>query len=250
MKNYSELKYTLKELNKEIYEAFRPRLSGINPEKFLPQKKKILTKGLHSEIPYLPIPKELEFNKQELYLVAEDKILSKLKTGLNKDFLKDYKYGFAFLFIVTSSYFFSKFWYLMMWAGFFHMTIYNMKSLNGIKERVYFNVIKKMYLTKDMKHVIIQYRYNDAFKKYDLNSFHLLDEKSYNQNIHGTVFPIAISSLNNGGVKFIPYNIFIYDREIFSAICRGVSIKVESEEDADRGGQRYIHYDINGNIKH
>jgi hypothetical protein len=100
-----------------------------------------------------------------------------------------------------------------------------------VEGKIFNTQIGKIYLAKNLKDVVLYFPSGDCYKTFDIKSFHLVSEQTFETNINIYAFPISHTRYNEYEPLYIPYNLKIYDREIFCAIFRGYPMKVQLKKE-------------------
>jgi hypothetical protein len=185
--------------------------------KFFSKSLKNLPSMIYPQNDFVPkvcIDRDINFNNNGLYLVAE----YKKKSFLNKFSINTYLWIFISSVLIPS-------YTLYFIINFPIFTILMLQYFNKNPLKYKENLIKKIYLSDDLEHVLLVFNGNNI-DIFDTKNFSLCNEFEKHQNIYD--FPIFNYKFN--AFIFIPYGIQIYDREIFSAIFRGYHIKLRDPE--------------------
>jgi hypothetical protein len=84
-----------------------------------------------------------------------------------------------------------------------------------------FRYITHIYLTRDMDKVVVKYFFPPVYRMYNIRDIKLLTQEEFINENHGQ---FAIVLINN--VKtYIPIDILIHNKEVFSAIFQGYEIQ-------------------------
>jgi hypothetical protein len=86
--------------------------------------------------------------------------------------------------------------------------------------------ITHIYITKEMDKIVIKYYFPPVYRIYDIKDIKLLKPNQFNDFNHGYFAVVFI----DGKIKYIPIDITIYNKELFSAIFNGDDIKQRNEE--------------------
>ena len=187
---------------------------------------------------FYKIPNKLEFDKDGLFLLAEDNSLNKT----NLQILRDLSFGKQlFLLTITGSlalallinFNLQIFMFLILPPMFIFI------SQNGFVKfkQISFRRIDKIYIMKDMKNVILEMNVLKLWKTVDIRFLSKLEESEYNNYdkisknnyIRGHFFPVKVGN----EICLIPNNIDINNKEIFSAIFNGYYLVNADELDKD-----------------
>lgn len=178
------------------------------------------------EYPYCVLNRELNFNENGLYLIAENK-----NKHINTNFDKRL-YGIKrrSLFIITTLLAFSIpniYFTVSTYAASFIFLVYNDYFHYNKLNRT---MITKIYLNKCLKKVIFERGYSGLCESVYISNIRLIQPEEFEELNNNTCFYLAVTKL--GGKKNFynfPFTLNIYDREVFSAICNGIPVREKSD---------------------
>ncbi len=173
------------------------------------------------ELPYVEIDREIHFNKNGLYLVAKE------KSHNFKFYLKKWNViNLVLVGFILSSFPLNLAANICL-TGIFVYLMKFFKNKHAIEVRIFNTQIGKIYLAKNMKDVVLYFPFEDSYKTFDIKSFHLVNEETFERNINIYALPISHTRYNEYSPLYLPCNLEIYDREIFCSIFRGYPLQIK-----------------------
>jgi hypothetical protein len=89
-----------------------------------------------------------------------------------------------------------------------------------------FSYVTQVYLTKDMDKVVLKYYFPPVYRMYAIKDIKLLNKEQFEEIYHGQFAIVMI----NEKKTYIPIDIIIHKKEIFSAIFQGYEIKLFKDD--------------------
>jgi hypothetical protein len=196
-------------------------------QKEIPKEEKPDTKDkiIPKEPKFCYIPEPPKFNEYGLYLIAEH-IFRKPSfiDGLN-----------LLVFLYFSS--------LNLYICFALLAFMNRDTVkNTFLLTNVFHYVTEIYLTRDMNHVVLKYYLPPLYRMYNVKDIRLLNKAEFGDTYHGQ---FAIVMIGHKKV-YIPIDIIIHNKELFSAIFQGYEIKVYN----DNGKANYIKLKSNDKVNY
>jgi hypothetical protein len=197
-----------------ISRSFNNKIKSKNIQRFYPT----------NEIPYTLIKRKINFDKYGLYLIGELKNTNYINT--KRLIILGFCLNFLLIWTAIATYPINfKMNALMIFicaSGIIQLVKY---KNNHIINKISQSMISKIYLSENLKDVVVQFVYPRSNVAFDIKSFYMISKENFENNLNPVAFPVGHSKTNEYQPMFVPYDLQIYDRELFCAIFRGYLIK-------------------------
>lgn len=212
------LSFNMKNVYKLTFRSFSSKIKSKNIQRFYPT----------NELPYTIINRKIKFDKYGLYLIGELK--NKKYFNTKRLIILGFCLNFLLIWTAMATYpiNFKRNTLMIIICAWGVIQLVKYKN-NLVINKLSQSMISKIYLSENLKDVVVQFVYPRSNVVFDIKSFYMINRENLENNLNTVAFPVGHTKTNEYQPLFVPFDLQIYDRELFCAIFRGYQIKTKDK---------------------